>query len=267
MYSAQAEQSRTTFANDRPEAPEQLSLLSAILDEHTFAVIDELGVGAGARCWDIGSGAGTVALGLAERVGPAGHVLATDLDPQHVPPHPRLAAVRHDLLTDPPPEGRFDLIHARLVLMHLADRAAVAVRLSERLRPGGALVLTDWSCDCLRVVVSPVDERTATIWQRYHDAVHTLSARAGMDLRWAEQAPAVFRDAGRTDVTVRHFRDRAVGGTPGALLARLHSVMLEDHLAAAGGLTGDDLEVIRANLVDPSFEMATYHTYTTVVRT
>ncbi|GAA0494689.1 methyltransferase [Streptomyces olivaceiscleroticus] len=266
MYRHRSAQERTAFDNACREAPEQLRLLADILDGHTFDVLSGLGVRKGACCWDIGAGAGTVAHHLADRVGPDGHVLASDLDPQHVPAHPRLNAVRHDLTTDAPPEQRFDLIHARLVLMHLVDRAEIAVRLASRLRPGGALVLTDWSCDCQRVVVTPVDERTAGIWQRYHDAVHDLGGRAGMDLTWAERAPVVFQEAGYGDVATHYFRDRAIGGSPSALLARLHSHMLHEHLQEAGGLSANELDVIRENLLDPAFEMATYHTHTTVVR-
>ncbi|GAA3632150.1 class I SAM-dependent methyltransferase [Microlunatus ginsengisoli] len=265
MYRVEVQQ-QTHFDNDSTDAPEQLRLLSEILGGHSAAVLSGLGIGAGARCWDIGSGDGSVARWLADQVGPTGSVLATDLKPEHVPVHPQIEARRHDLLADSWPAGRFDLIHARLVLMHLPRAADLALRLVEQLAPGGVLVLTDWFCDCaVGPVASPVDAYTSSIWWRYHDAVHDLGALAGMDLGWAAQTADVLRAAGHDDVTVLHDQACGRGGTPSALLARLHSTMLEDHLIRAG-LEPGDLAAIRANLLDPGFEMATYHTFTTVLR-
>jgi SAM-dependent methyltransferase len=266
MYRAEVDARREGFDNDSPDAPEQLRLLSDILNEHTFSVFEEIGVSEGWHCWDIGAGDGSVARWLAERVGAAGYVTASDLKPDHIPSHPRMEAVRHDVTADPLPGRRFDLVHARLVLMHLVDREDIAIRLATCVRPGGVLVLTDWHCDCAVVVKSPVDGCVEEIWQRYHDAVHDLGQRSGMDLIWASRASDVLRDAGYQAVTTRRHRASGRGGTPSALLARLHTFMLESHLADSGKLSAEELAVIHGNLLDPGFEMATYHTYTTVVR-
>ncbi|HEY0530993.1 MAG TPA: class I SAM-dependent methyltransferase [Actinoplanes sp.] len=45
---------------------------------------------------------------------------------------------RHDVAADPPPEpGTFDLVHARLVLVHVPDRARALATMAAALRPGG----------------------------------------------------------------------------------------------------------------------------------
>ncbi|MBO3749318.1 methyltransferase domain-containing protein [Streptosporangiaceae bacterium NEAU-GS5] len=268
MYTATGKQSQHGFDNAAPEAPEQLSLLSEILNRHTFGVLTDLGVGHGWRCWDIGAGDGSVARWMAARVGMTGHVVASDLKPDHVPGHPRIETIQHDITGDPWPEPEFDLIHARLVLMHLADREELAVRLAAHLRPGGALVLTDWYCGCATegVVASPVDAYTERVCRLYHDAVHVLSGKTGMDMVWASRTAGVLRAAGHTDVSVEDYQAPGQGGTPTARLARLHSVMLEPYLVSQTDLTVDDLAVIRENLLDPEFEMVTNHTYTTVLR-
>jgi SAM-dependent methyltransferase len=262
VYSRTADQRHQGFDNASPDAPEQLSLLADILDGETFDVLDQIGVGDGARCWDIGSGNGSVAFRLAELVGDSGQVVASDLKPDYVPRHPRIETISQDIVTDPWPEPGFDLIHARLVLMHLADRENLAVRLADHLRPGGTLVLTDWYCDCdAGMTLSPVDRPTAEAWRHCHEAVHAL----GMDLAWAARTAEVLRAAGHTDVTTRVFQADGHGTTPSARLALLHTHMLAEHLA--GSLTTSDLALIRASLLDPDFEMVTYRTYTTIVRT
>lgn len=266
MYRTEHEQ---RFDNDSAAAPEQLSLLAEILNRETFGILGEVvGVGHGWRCWEVGAGDGSVARWLAARVGTSGHVVASDLKPQHVPRHPRIEAIKHDLTSDPWPEPEFDLIHARLVLMHVAGKESVATKLATHLRPGGALVLTDWYCGCATegLFKSPVDEYTARIFRSYHDGVHTLADQTGMDFDWALRTPEVLAAAGYENVTVRDYRAPGQGGAPTARLARLHSSMLEPFLLSQTDLTAADLDVIREKLLDPVFEMITNHTYTTVVR-
>src|SRR6202012_624857 len=51
---------------------------------------------------------------------------------------------RHDGAADPPPEpGTFDLVHARLVLVHVPDRARALATMAAALRPGGWLLVED----------------------------------------------------------------------------------------------------------------------------
>src|SRR5213596_691056 len=58
----------------------RLTGLESGLDAGTIRHLENLGVGAGWRCWEIGGGGGSIAAWLCERVGDDGHVLATDLE-------------------------------------------------------------------------------------------------------------------------------------------------------------------------------------------
>jgi hypothetical protein len=97
---------------------DQFRILGDLLNQHTFRHIRALGAGAGWRCWEAGAGGAGVPKWLAERVGPSGYVLASDVDISVLDDtRDRPFDVRrHDLTTDPPPTGGFDLVHARLVL-------------------------------------------------------------------------------------------------------------------------------------------------------
>lgn len=100
----------------------------------------------GWRCLEIGAGRGSMAVWLAERVGPAGQVVATDIDCRYLErlDLPNLQVVRHNIVDDPADvlgPGSFDLVCARLVLFWLAGRQQEAVRQMVRcLRPGGWLI-------------------------------------------------------------------------------------------------------------------------------
>lgn len=49
-------------------------------DAATIRYLEEIGVSSGWRCLEVGGGGGTIAEWLCQRVGTAGHVVATDLD-------------------------------------------------------------------------------------------------------------------------------------------------------------------------------------------
>src|SRR5689334_10566667 len=125
------------FSNDRPTAGRLLDALGQMHDPFTISRLSEAGVTPGERWLEIGAGAGTVAGWLADQVGPAGEVIATDVRPQHIREHAGVTVLQHNILTDPLPAGQFDGIHARAVLQHLPARHEVLARLAGALRPGG----------------------------------------------------------------------------------------------------------------------------------
>jgi SAM-dependent methyltransferase len=49
----------------------------------------------------------------------------------------------HDVGVDPPPGDGFDLVHARLVLVHVPQRAAALAAMISALRPGGWLLVEE----------------------------------------------------------------------------------------------------------------------------
>ncbi len=90
-------------------------------------ISSDLAVGPGWRCLEVGAGGGAVAVWLAERVGPEGMVVATDLDTGFLEAearqHAGLQVQRHDITTDDLPTG-FDVAHARWLIEWLPDKQA-----------------------------------------------------------------------------------------------------------------------------------------------
>lgn len=66
--------------NGQSEAGRRFAALATLFDPGTFRHLENLGVAPGGRCWEVGAGGTSVISWLAERVGPAGRVLATDID-------------------------------------------------------------------------------------------------------------------------------------------------------------------------------------------
>ena len=76
------------FAADADSSDERRrhSLMEEAQDPLTRRYLGDRGLQAGWRCLEVGAGGGSIARWLAERVGPSGHVVATDLDVQFVAP-------------------------------------------------------------------------------------------------------------------------------------------------------------------------------------
>lgn len=133
-----ADEDRYLLDNSRAEAGARFDALSTLFDPSTFRHIEALGLQPGWRCWEAGAGAPRVANWLVQRVGPGGHVVATDIDVSHLRGGEPVGyqVVRHDLGTEQAPPGPFDLVHARLVLVHVPGREGALAQMIGALRPG-----------------------------------------------------------------------------------------------------------------------------------
>jgi SAM-dependent methyltransferase len=122
-------------------------LLEDWADGATIGALQSVGVGPGWRCLDVGAGAGSVARWLAGEVGESGVVVAADLNPRFLDDVPANVEVRrHDITKDEVEAEAYDLVHSRLLLMHLPDPTAALDRMVDALKAGGWLVSeeADW---------------------------------------------------------------------------------------------------------------------------
>jgi trans-aconitate methyltransferase len=131
--------------NAAAEAPARLAALASMYDATTTRHLLARGVGPGWCCLEVGGGNGSIASWLANRTAPSGRVVATDLDTRFLDTVcvPNLDVLRHDITRDALPDRTFDLIHARLVLVHLEQWEQVLERLI------AALVAEEFDSDSL----------------------------------------------------------------------------------------------------------------------
>ncbi|GAA0628434.1 methyltransferase domain-containing protein [Kutzneria viridogrisea] len=233
------------FDNDYVHAVDQHRYLTECYDALTCSRLAETGVSLGWRCWEIGAGGGSVADWLVRRVGPTGSVLATDIRPIRPYVH------THEVVHDPLPDGEFDLIHARLVLMHLPERDAVLRKLLRALRPSGWLQLDEPDIGYCPVLLSP-DRRAAELYEAFQAAKEVLLAEAGADGTWGRKVAGAMAAAGFVAVDPLPVVYPWRAGSPGVRLQINHTHHLRDKLIAAG-MTEQDLAEVRALLADERF--------------
>ena len=242
--------------NRRPEAGSRLDALATLFNPSTFRHIDALGITAGWRCWEVGAGGPSVPSWLAVRVGPAGHVLATDIDVSRVTPAGSGYEVRcHDVGVEPPPAGEFDLVHARLVLVHVPRRAAALATMVAALRPGGRLLVEE-ADPMLQPLVCPDESGPAQrLANKLKRDFRTLMGRRGVDLSYGRTLPRLLRDAGLLDVEAD--ADFPVTGAACAVLERATMAQIRDRLIAAGLATGDEVDQHLDNVAAGLLDLAT----------
>src|SRR4051795_2331121 len=122
---------RYLFDNTARQAGDRFGALGSLFDAVTFRHLDDLGIGPGQRCWEVGAGGGSVVRWMGDRVGTAGFVWPPDLDVQWLEAdgqRPTVRISRHDLMRDDVLEGRFDIVHERLVLAHIPQAITAVER-------------------------------------------------------------------------------------------------------------------------------------------
>ncbi|WP_432975040.1 class I SAM-dependent methyltransferase [Dactylosporangium sp. CA-233914] len=265
MTTTAPDASAYTFRNADQQGPNQLQILAEILDEHTTDMLVHAGIADGWHCLDVGPGRGTITTWMAQQVGPAGHVTALDLDPRHVIGGDTITIQQGDVRIVDLPDGHYDLIHTRLVLLHLAERLAVLDRLVTALKPGGVLVVSDWDATDRSMLVHAPTPQAAAAFDTFQDGLLAILETNGADVGWARRAPAAVRAAGMVDVeTIVHNR-LWPGGGAGNLLHVSNSYQLHDALLGAG-LRVEELELLREAMQDPQTLAYCYWMFTTIGR-
>ncbi|MQA17207.1 MAG: methyltransferase domain-containing protein [Pseudonocardiaceae bacterium] len=242
---------------------EQRKYMQQALDPITTARMEALGVGPGWRCLEVGGGGGSIADWLSERAGNSGHVLVTDVDPDEIRRNAENISIRrHDIVSDELPEAEFDLVHARLVLLHLPERHRALTRMVRALRPGGWLLLGEFDCTWMPVLSAP-NEDTTRLFRRFHAGLCQLLTRAGADIAWGTHAYQALRGQGLAEVGHCAQAHPWPGGSVGCRWLHVNSLQLQDKLIAAGLLTAAELDTLRDLLADPRFVVSSYLTTST----
>jgi SAM-dependent methyltransferase len=120
----------------------------------TEAMFDYARITTGGRVLDVAAGAGGQTLGAAQRVGPTGHVLATDLSPailEYADARIRTAGftnvetVEMDGEHLDVPAGSYDAVISRVGLIYFPDRHGALTSMLRALAPGGRLAAVSYS--------------------------------------------------------------------------------------------------------------------------
>jgi ubiquinone/menaquinone biosynthesis C-methylase UbiE len=238
--------------NSSREAPARFDALSGIYDRGTIRHLEDRGVSERWHCLEVGGGGGSITAWLANRVGSTGRVLVTDIDPRFLEPlsAQNVEVRKHNIVTDPLPEATFDLIHARLVLIHLPEREKVLARLVSALKPGGWLVDEDF--DSSSLLPDPTVNPGEVMLKTQMALMRMLQDR-GVERRFGRLLYGRLRAHGLVEVGAEGRLFMWQNGSAGASLMRANFEQLRGPLLDARYITEQEFDQDVAHLDDPDF--------------
>lgn len=231
---------------------EQLECLELLLDGHTTAALTAAGIRRGLRCLEIGAGTGSIARWMADRVRPEGRVVAVDIETNRLADGPGVEVRRHDINDGVADGGPFDLIHARLVLMHLSRRREIVTELIDALAPGGWLVLGEYLGPLFEPIAAPSRADAELFHRVVQTTIDSVGRPGGISYEWAHEVDEFLVRAGLVNVHNQRHMETTVGGDTGCILYRNY-IRQAAPLLLEAGLGHEELERFGSLMLDPRF--------------
>lgn len=245
------------FASDEEQGRElaRLALLEGIFDSATKRHLEIIRPVEGWRCLEVGAGAGSVARWLATCVGTTGAVVATDVDTRYLrlgPSMSNLEIREHDILQSREDIGLFDLVHCRMLLMHLSEPHKAMERMAKAVRPGGWILIEEG--DYGSVLSADLTDPSAAVFTETIRRLCDFLRKAGItDAYFGRQVPSLLEQFGFVHVDQDGWSRIYRGSEP---MARFGAGTLQaaaKHMIAAGLLTEEQHEYVQRMFLDPSF--------------
>ena len=232
----------------------RLRLLQQRYDARTFGRLSALGPLDGTACLEVGAGAGSVALWLAAQAGPAGRVVATDLDPRFLAGAAAagIEIRRHDILADPLEPRRYDMVHCRALLCHLRDPPRAVRRMTAAVRPGGWLLVED--ADYVSVVAAdPAHPGAPRFDAVMRQLLAVIAAGRSFDPFFGRRLPGLVASAGLAEAGHEAVACHRRGRSPAAEVLARSLERTRDQTLRHGVVDAGEFQAVLATLRDPSF--------------
>jgi SAM-dependent methyltransferase len=228
-------------------ARERLDALGALFNPVTRRRLAGIGLAAGWRCWEVGAGHSSLLRLLADAVGAEGRVVATDIDPTGMGDDqpPWVEVLVGDVARDDPPEGHFDLVHARLVLTHVPEREAALATMASALAPGGVLLIEDADVS-LQPLASLEDTPAAALANKIRSSFRLLLTRRDAEPSFGRSIPGHMVALGLADVHADAWFPLV--DERSTRIEQLTVALLRNQLEDAGLLEAEEIDEHLANL-------------------
>lgn len=240
--------------NSMENAATRFAALSALFDAATKQHLLNRGRMAGWHALEVGGGGGSIAHWLSTQVGPTGRVLVTDIDTRFLE---RLSAVNlevrcHDVTRDALATQAFDLVHTRMVLIHLPERDEVLARLVAALKPGGWLVCEEF--DSVSAAPDPVG-CPGEVWLKTRQAMGRLNDECRGHRQYGRLLFSRFRSLGLVDVDAEGRLSMVRACSQFAALLKASFERRRDAMIEAGYITAEEFDRDLARMEMPDFVM------------
>jgi ubiquinone/menaquinone biosynthesis C-methylase UbiE len=169
----------------------------------------------GLRVLDVGCGTGAISKGIANYVGPTGHVTGIDNTEKFIESGKETYKDVHNLtlvhtdLFEFKPEEKYDLIVAARVLQWLSNPKEALKKMREMLKPNGQISILDYNHEAIGWEPAP-----PASMQKFYSAFLEWRREAGMNNRIADDLSDYFKEAGFTSIEVLNSDELYRKGEP-----------------------------------------------------
>ncbi|TDB90683.1 class I SAM-dependent methyltransferase [Actinomadura sp. KC216] len=226
------------YVFDSAGEAERLQVQAEVWSGDVEAMLDEIGIGAGATCVDVACGPAGILEPLSRRVGATGKVVAVDRTPhlleaarEHCRKHglENVEFVLADARKTTLPRGSFDFVHSRFLLLLFEDYGDFLTEMIELARPGGVICCQESDQAAWDYFPTPPS------WPGVKDVIERAFATFGGDPNIGRRLVHIMRERGLDDVRARAAVRALQGGHPYMqmpliLLSRMHDTILEHGL-------------------------------------
>jgi SAM-dependent methyltransferase len=246
-----------TSAEDQLELT-RLQAIERAFDPASCRRLYATGLMTGWRCLEVGPGAGSLMQWMGEQVGPSGHVVALDLSTKFLTgPYPAHVEIQQgDIRTASLPEGSFDLVHARYVLIHLPDYEIALSQMLAALKPGGWIVLEEPDFSASRGIAGTAAQLAAM--QHINQAIHRMYESRGMDYALGLKLLPLLQMRGLCDLSMENDAPVSAGGSGLAAIMAMSAEQLREKYLATGVVSEADLQGYR-QMAEDSQSRAVYY--------
>jgi SAM-dependent methyltransferase len=216
---------------------DRLALLNQLYGPPSEALLVEAGLKPGLRVAEIGCGSGNMTCWLANKVGPTGHVTGVDSSRESLEQAQKQVRARHlgnvelvcsDVNQLSLPQGSFDLVYCRFVLMHQLQPEKGLRQMRGIVRTGGSVVCEE--LDLSRCFFEPA----APFVQRMMELNVALGDHRKVHYRLGSRMNTLFQRAGFGQFEVGFF-------TPGLLRGPVKQLLTLSFREIAGKIVEDSL--------------------------
>lgn len=242
---------------DSPAEIRHLVAQAEVYAHEAGELFDLIGVPAGISAIDMGCGVMGVVHLLAERIGAGGRVVGLDFQGAMVEMARRFAEergldvefVEADATTCGLPDAGFDLVHARTLLVNVAEPERIVAEMMRIARPGGVVAVQEpdggaWVCD-----------PPHPAWDALCSGVVNAYRHTGKDFTIGRRVARILLDAGLSDVRVRATARVTAPGEYYHTFLPTVAGLVRDVMVRSGDLTAGEFdahaEALRAHLEVP----------------
>lgn len=227
---------------------ERLDLVELIYGTQSREALLSNGLGEGMNVCDIGAGTGSVALWMAEQVGPSGSVTAVDRSAAQLELLSVRAAARNlpwlrmvcaDATNTGLARGGFDLVFSRAMINHLVDPIVAVREMVELVRPGGQVVVAEVDLGTIRTMPP------THCYDRLRELYIAFAIADGRDGCNGNKLPALLRAAGLEQLDISMVQPAYLHGEAKQIMSRTITEA-RAHIEALGLETRSGLDELLA---------------------